>query len=82
MPSRRTTLPDTKTIEIQLLRTPTGEGTCCTKEGSCPFYLVRGFGADELCFFGGERLWRGDSEVHGKGAGYLIPNAHCPLWAL
>lgn len=73
-------MTDAKTIEIKLLRTPDGEGTCRTKEGACPFYLTRKFGADELCFWGGERLWRRDDATHGKGTGYLIPHADCPLW--
>lgn len=69
-------MKETKTLNIQVHRTPAGEPTCSTMlvHESCKFLTSRKWGSIETC------VWTGEDLLRGAG-GFLVPTETCPLWS-
>ena len=78
-------MPETRTLEIPVYRTPDGKPTCSRDVVTgemCRFAFVRGFGCIDFC--GAVPRSERDDDVLRRvprDTGYLVPHKDCPLWA-
>ncbi len=63
----------TKTLDVRVFYSPSGEGTCCADGECCTFLRSTHFGTRDVCIFTDNQIYRKDD------VGFTIPSIGCPL---